>query len=167
MTVTEQVACFSLKKSKTAVPCSVLDCSGELGRTYGVTMKVDLKRVDCADVEEFCDTLTDNAVIMTGLPPAGTEIEFGNGCALQVLAHEHGQAPRLTSTYFLNTQAERGIKITIVWEEEEPGLQNPGNYMPLEVYFEDTGTGPFDDGPNQDPRDSSNWEEWLTDFGVK
>ena len=55
MTVTEQVACFSLKKSKTAVPCSVLDCSGELGRTYGVTMKVDLKRVDCADVEEFCE----------------------------------------------------------------------------------------------------------------
>ena len=130
-------------------------------------MKIDLKRVDCTDVEDFCDVLTDNAVIATGLPSAGTVVKFGNSCALQALAHEHRQASRVTSTYLLQTQAERGIKITIVWEEQEPGLQNPGNYMPLELYFEDTGSGPYDEGPNQDPRESSNWEEWLTDFGVK
>lgn len=129
-------------------------------------MAVDLLRIDCPEVEDFRDTLTDNAVAATGLPMAGTVIEFGNGCALQALSHEYGQAPLVTSTYLLHTQAERGIKITIVWEEEEPGLQNPDNYMPLELYFEDTGTGPYDDGPNQDPRESSNWEEWLTDLGV-
>ena len=33
--------------------------------------------------------------------------------------------------------------------------------MPLGLYLEDTGTGPYYDGPNQDLRESSNWEEWL------
>ena len=42
-----------------------------------------------------------------------------------------------------------------------------GNYLPAEMYFEDNGTGPFDDGPNYDPRDNSYWEEWLVDFGIK
>ena len=40
-------------------------------------MKIDLKRVDCTDVEDFCDVLTDNAVIATGLPSAGTVVKFG------------------------------------------------------------------------------------------
>ena len=33
-------------------------------------------------------------------------------------------------------------------------------------FFEDNGEGAFDDGPNFDPSDNANWEEFLYDMGI-
>jgi len=135
--------------------------------------------------EDFRDVLTDNC--HPELLPGVTQA-FGNGCRLEVVYHEPitarasknivadviegwGWDPDTVtlvhSMLLLHMQAEENIKIDIIWKVDEAGDQDePTDYTPIGVFFEDNGEGAFDDGPNFDPSDNANWEEFLYDMGI-
>ena len=127
----------------------------------------NLMHVDSMEMEEFRDTIADNAVSDSGPLTASTSKQFGNYCSIEAIEHKMLEPLKMQSDYLLHTQAELNIKIQIIWEIEDEEYMHLSNcYSPIEMYFEDNGDGPFDDGPNSDPRDNSNWEEWLVDFGI-
>lgn len=139
--------------------------------------------------EDFRDVLTDHAVDATyALQKPGAISHFGNECSLEMLRSDaidiaqnrefmseliepwgwEISAVQLThSSLHLNMQAEEKIKIDIIWSvEANDDPDQPFEYSPIAVFFEDNGQGPFDDGPNFDPMDNANWAEFLHDMGV-
>jgi len=137
------------------------------------------------DYEDFRDVLTDNC--HPELRP-GVIQSFGNGCRLEIVSHEPITARAskyivadviedwgweldsvtlVHSLMLLHMQAEENIKIDIIWKVDETGdEEEPREYFPIGVFFEDNGEGAFDDGPNFDPSDNANWEEFLYDMGI-
>ena len=118
------------------------------------------------DIETFRDIVTDNVFIKGELLKKGEKKSFGNMCILEGVNNSKEGDDKVRSNFLLHTQAEDNIKIQILWEYSPVGDQ-PSEYdyeTYSEFFFEDTGKGPFDEGPNLDPRSNSNWEEILTDM---
>ena len=118
------------------------------------------------DIETFRDIVTDNVFIKGELLKKGEKKSFGNMCILEGVNNSKEGDNKVRSNFLLHTQAEDNIKIQILWEYSPVGDQ-PSEYdyeTYSEFFFEDTGKGPFDEGPNLDPRSNSNWEEILTDM---
>ena len=118
------------------------------------------------DIETFRDIITDNVFINGELLKKGEKKSFGNMCILEGVNNSKEGHDKVRSNFLLHTQAEDSIKIQILWDYSSVGGQ-PSEYdyeTYSEFFFEDTGKGPFDEGPNLDPRNNSNWEEILTDM---
>ena len=118
------------------------------------------------DIETFRDIITDNVFIKGKLLKKGEKKSFGNMCILEGVNNTNESDDKVRSNFLLHTQAEDNIKIQILWDYSPIGDQ-PSEYdyeTYSEFFFEDTGKGPFDEGPNLDPRNNSNWEEILTDM---
>ena len=118
------------------------------------------------DIETFRDIITDNVFIKGELLKKGEKKSFGNMCVLEGVNNSKEGNDKVRSNFLLHTQAEDNIKIQILWDYYPVGDQ-PSEYdyeTYSEFFFEDTGKGPFDEGPNIDPRNNSNWEEILTDM---
>ena len=118
------------------------------------------------DIETFRDIITDNVFIKGELLKKGEKKSFGNMCILEGVNNTKEGHNKVRSNFLLHTQAEDNIKIQILWDYSPVGDQ-PSEYdyeTYSEFFFEDTGKGPFDEGPNIDPRNNSNWEEILTDM---
>ena len=118
------------------------------------------------DIETFRDIITDNVFIKGKLLKRGEKKTFGNMCILEGVNNSKEGDDKVRSNFLLHTQAEDNIKIQILWDYSPVGDQ-PSEYdyeTYSEFFFEDTGKGPFDEGPNLDPRNNSNWEEILTDM---
>jgi len=118
------------------------------------------------DIETFRDIITDNVFIKGELLKKGEKKSFGNMCILEGVNNSKEGDDKVRSNFLLHTQAEDNIKIQILWDYYPVGDQ-PSEYdyeTYSEFFFEDTGKGPFDEGPNIDPRNNSNWEEILTDM---
>lgn len=118
------------------------------------------------DIETFRDIVTDNVFIKGELLKKGEKKSFGNMCIVEGVNNTKEGDDKVRSNFLLHTQAEDNIKIQILWEYSPVGDQ-PSEYdyeTYSEFFFEDTGKGPFDEGPNLDPRSNSNWEEILTDM---
>lgn len=118
------------------------------------------------DIETFRDIITDNVFIKGELLKKGEKKSFGNMCILEGVNNSKEGDDKVRSNFLLHTQAEDNIKIQILWDYSPVGDQ-PSEYdyeTYSEFFFEDTGKGPFDEGPNIDPRNNSNWEEILTDM---
>ncbi len=118
------------------------------------------------DIETFRDIITDNVFIKGELLKKGEKKSFGNMCILEGVNNSKEGDDKVRSNFLLHTQAEDNIKIQILWDYAPVGDQ-PSEYdyeTYSEFFFEDTGKGPFDEGPNIDPRNNSNWEEILTDM---
>ena len=118
------------------------------------------------DIETFRDIITDNVFIKGKLLKRGEKKTFGNMCILEGVNNSKEGDDKVRSNFLLHTQAEDNIKIQILWDYSPVGNQ-PSEYdyeTYSEFFFEDTGKGPFDEGPNLDPRNNSNWEEILTDM---
>ena len=118
------------------------------------------------DIETFRDIITDNVFIKGELLKKGEKKSFGNMCILEGVNNSKEGDDKVRSNFLLHTQAEDNIKIQILWDYTPVGDQ-PSEYdyeTYSEFFFEDTGKGPFDEGPNIDPRNNSNWEEILTDM---
>ena len=118
------------------------------------------------DIETFRDIITDNVFINGELLKNGEKKSFGNMCILEGVNNSKEGDDKVRSNFLLHTQAEDSIKIQILWDyspvEDQPSEYDYETYS--EFFFEDTGKGPFDEGPNIDPRNNSNWEEILTDM---
>lgn len=131
------------------------------------------------DLEIFRDLITDNAfsdpkadeMPWSGeLLGPGMKKYFGNFCCLEGVSHAAEGDDKVRSKFFLHTQAEDNLKIEILWNykpsSSEPSIYDYESYS--EFFFEDNGKGPFDDGPNYDPREHANWDEIFEDLqGVK
>ena len=118
------------------------------------------------DIETFRDIITDNVFIKGELLKKGKKKSFGNMCILEGVNNSKEGDDKVRSNFLLHTQAEDNIKIQILWDYSPIGDQ-PSEYdyeTYSEFFFEDSGKGPFDEGPNLDPRNNSNWEEILTDM---
>ena len=118
------------------------------------------------DIETFRDIITDNVFIKGELLKKGEKKSFGNMCILEGVNNSKEGDDKVRSNFLLHTQAEDNIKIQILWDYAPVGDQ-PSEYdyeTYSEFFFKDTGKGPFDEGPNIDPRNNSNWEEILTDM---
>ena len=118
------------------------------------------------DIETFRDIITDNVFIEGELLKEGEKKSFGNMCILEGVNNMKEGDDKVRSNFLLHTQAEDNIKIQVLWDYSPVGDQ-PSEYdyeTYSEFFFEDTGKGPFDEGPNIDPRNNSNWEEILTDM---
>ena len=118
------------------------------------------------DVETFRHIITDNVFIKGKLLKKGEKKSFGNMCILEGVNNTNESDDKVRSNFLLHTQAEDNMKIQILWDYSPIGDQ-PSEYdyeTYSEFFFEDTGKGPFDEGPNLDPRNNSNWEEILTDM---
>ena len=118
------------------------------------------------DIETFRDIITDNVFTKGELLKKGEKKSFGNMCVLEGVNNSKEGNDKVRSNFLLHTQAEDNIKIQILWDYYPVGDQ-PSEYdyeTYSEFFFEDTGKGPFDEGPNIDPRNNSNWEEILTDM---
>ena len=118
------------------------------------------------DIETFRDIITDNVFIKGKLLKRGEKKTFGNMCILEGVNNTNEGDDKVRSNFLLHTQAEDNIKIQILWDYSPVGDQ-PSEYdyeTYSKFFFEDTGKGPFDEGPNIDPRNNSNWEEILTDM---
>ena len=118
------------------------------------------------DIETFRDIITDNVFIKGELLKKGEKKSFGNMCILEGVNNSKEGDDKVRSNFLLHTQAEDNIKIQVLWDYSPVGDQ-PSEYdyeTYSEFFFEDTGKGPFDEGPNLDPRNNSNWEEILTDM---
>jgi hypothetical protein len=139
--------------------------------------------------EDFRDVLTDHATDeMYALQKPGTTCNFGNDCSLEMLTneaidieHHHefvsgiiepwgwdpSEVQLIHSHLHLNMQAQVEIKIDIIWSVEAlDDPDQPFEYSSLAVFFEDNGQGAFDDGPNFDPMNNSNWAEFIHDMGI-
>ena len=118
------------------------------------------------DIETFRDIITDNVFIKGKLLKRGEKKTFGNMCILEGINNANEGDDKVRSNFLLHTQAEDNIKIQILWDyspvEDQPSEYDYETYS--EFFFEDAGKGPFDEGPNIDPRNNSNWEEILTDM---
>ena len=118
------------------------------------------------DIETFRDIITDNVFIKGELLKKGEKKSFGNMCVLEGVNNSKEGNDKVRSNFLLHTQAEDNIKIQVLWDYspvgDEPSEYDYETYS--EFFFEDTGKGPFDEGPNLDPRNNSNWEEILTDM---
>ena len=118
------------------------------------------------DVETFRHIITDNVFIKGKLLKKGEKKSFGNMCILEGVNNTNESDDKVRSNFLLHTQAEDNMKIQILWDYSPIGDQ-PSEYdyeTYSEFFFEDSGKGPFDEGPNLDPRNNSNWEEILTDM---
>ena len=118
------------------------------------------------DIETFRDIITDNVFIKGKLLKKGEKKSFGNMCILEGVNNTNESDDKVRSNFLLHTQAEDNMKIQILWDYSPIGDQ-PSEYdyeTYSEFFFEDSGKGPFDEGPNLDPRNNSNWEEILTDM---
>ena len=126
----------------------------------------NLMQVDSAEIEKFRDVIADGAVTDSGPLPAG-EAEWIGNCRIEAVEHKMLDPLKMQSDYLFHSQAIENIKIQIIWKIEKKELVHRSNcYFPIEMFFEDDGDGPFDDGPNWDPRDNSYWEEWLIDLEI-
>lgn len=142
---------------------------------------------DDDDYEDFRDEITDNLYAnfpLSALP----DITFGARCRLQVTSDYNITADadldmlaplidpwalditdqKLFHTcLLLHMQAEENIKINIVWAVgKDCNADDPDDRIPVAMFFEDTGQGAFDDGPNFEPSHNSNWGEFLYDMGL-
>ena len=118
------------------------------------------------DIEIFRDSITDNAFINGELLKKGEKKQFGNMCVLEGVNNVKEGEDKVRSTFLLHTQAEENMKIEILWNyspvDDQPSEYDYEGYS--EFYFEDTGKGLFDEGPNSDPQNNSHWEEILSDM---
>ena len=94
---------------------------------------------DDIEVEEFIDVISDNctqegSVFLTkdALLPPGSINYFGNGCAIEARSHQQSEADTIWSEFFLHTQAQEFLKITIRFAVDEEG-----NLDMQEFYFTD------------------------------
>ena len=146
--------------------------------------KTNLCEIDDMHYEEFCDLLTDNAILDDKLLPEKETNWIGNVCNLEAISHNEikdfdknnkillrytewsnislDNLKLIHSKYYLNTQAEENIKIDIVWETRDKN--HALDYKILGVYFENKDD--FEDTPNYLPSNSGYWEEWLVDLGI-
>ena len=118
------------------------------------------------EIETFRDIITDNAFFEDELLKKGHKQYFGSLCCLEGVSNTKEGEDTVRSKFLLHTQAEDNLKIEILWNYAPVGDQ-PSEYdyeSYSEFYFEDSGKGPFDDGPNEDPREHSNWEEIISDM---
>ena len=141
--------------------------------------KLNLLRAEICDdieVEEFIDVISDNCtqegtIYLTkdALLPPGSINYFGNGCAIEARSHQQSETDTIWSEFFLHTQAQEFLKITIRFAVDEEG-----NLDKQELYFTDDLTEDEEEefeydncGEGvSDPRHNGHWAEWLTDMGI-
>ena len=121
------------------------------------------------DLEIFRDTISDHCFFGAKPLPPGMKNYFGNLCCLEGISHEPEGNNKIRSKFYLHTQAEDNLKIEILWDYQ-PDILEPSSYdyaSYTEFFFEDNGKGPFDEGPNFDPRENSNWDEIFEDMQIE
>ncbi|OJI95021.1 hypothetical protein LY10_01182 [Planktotalea frisia] len=142
---------------------------------------------DDDDYEDFRDEITDT--LSPGFPlTKQLELEFGARCRIQVISEYNITAEEdlnilaslvdpwaldiaehnlFHTKLLLHMQAEANIKIDVIWAVNKDCIaDDPHDRIPVAMFFEDTGQGAFDDGPNFEPSDNSNWSEFLYDMGL-
>ena len=108
--------------------------------------------------EDFRDVLTDNVMSDSSsfIQPGETQ-HFGNGCRLEIISHSPVDTKKIKnvvsdvieewgweldsltlihSIMFLHMQAEKNVKIDIIWKVDETDDEDqPREYYPVGVFF--------------------------------